>query len=205
VTECATPSRASSSPSALPDLGIEHGDGWFALTAALSETISARAPSTRVRQCKAEFASYRLHLDGGDAFCAGAIQAAETTAVRVSEVSGRAGRPMVRRPPFTRVLAAAEADGWQAIPGVPPLPASVDALRARHRAILADAAITGWLDGVPSGSVMHGLREGGPDFGPSGSDEALGAASLLQALLSRVGSDGTVGPVDDEVRKRGAS
>lgn len=45
---------------------------------------------------------------------------------------------------------------------------------------------------------MHGLRDGGPELGPSGSDEALGAAAILQVLLSRAGSDGVVGPVDDE-------
>jgi hypothetical protein len=202
--------------SALPGNGIEHGDGWFALTAALSETITAWAPGARVRQCKAELASYRLLLDGGDAFCTGAIRAAETVAVRFSELSGRPGRPMVRRPPLTRVLAPAEAHGWRPVPGVPPPPTSADALCARHRAILAGAAIDlperyldlvdGWLDGLPIGARLKRLGLDDASHADAGAaDETLGALDFLRRLARRVDpATGAVGPVDDAGRPPGA-
>lgn len=217
--------------SALAERDFEHADGWFAIVAALAEVIEARAPGGRLTQCKEKFAALRVSLTGGDAYCEGAIEAAGAMTERVSELSGRPGRPMVRRRPgrdrsvFDNVctLAPVEATGREpAKLSEPGPPASAEALRARHPDLLDGATIA-----IPDPCLdladawLRALRSpGGPqpqppdvrlarlgldgDTAPIGAvpDAMLGAVAFLAALGRRVDrATGTLGPVDDRGRR----
>ncbi|WP_424140428.1 hypothetical protein [Roseomonas chloroacetimidivorans] len=208
--------HAGSGKSALAAWGFEHGDGWFAIIAALAEVVESRSPSACVVQCKEKFGTLRVYLrnDGNDRYCRGALLTAAGVSGRVSELSGRPGRMMTRtqscpggpRSVFSgvRTLAPAEAAGWEpAQPGEPDAPAGADELRARHLDILRGATIAvptpclglidAWLgalraaDAPPQGLRLARLGLDG-DTAPVGQvgEEVLGATAFHAALGRRV-------------------
>lgn len=193
--------------------GFQHDDGWFAVAAALSDAISKAAPTAQVTGWKAKFAQLSVWLDSGNARCDGAIEAASNITQRISERSGKPGRPMFK-PRSVKVLAPDESADW--------LPAdpmhdwleqewTTPRLRARHPSILAHAEIAlprstlflvdAFLESLPEGTRLAklALHEGAQAAnGTLLSPSAQGAADFLMALVPRLhGETGSIGPVDD--------
>ena len=195
-------------------LGFQHDDGWFGIAAALSTAIANAAPAAQVKGWKTKFIDLRIWLDNGNARCEGAIRAANRIALRLSERSGRPGRPMLKPPRSTKVLAPDEAPDWQP---VDPQNNWLDGewtatrLRARHTAILAHAEIAvpppvlflvdAFLDALPTGMSLARIDlQQGPRAanGTILSPEMQGATDFLTALAPLLHVEtGAIGPVDD--------
>jgi hypothetical protein len=199
---------------ALAAWGFEHEDGWFGLTAALAEVIAAHTPEARVWQWKRKFTSLRVSLEDSDAFCTGAIAAADAIAGRISERSGRPGRPMVQRAPVTQVLAPQEAAGWLPVSDSHTWLSgawSEQRLRELHPHRLDGAVITwsdaslfiadAWLASLPQATQMERLDFAGqsrlcPQAEANTAEQ--GALALLTALTPRINArSGSMGPVRD--------
>ena len=78
--------------------GCEHGDGWHAILRAACKKIDFREKQAAERtfsflQIKEKFGTLRLYHHGGDSYCEGVIDMAESMSAVTCERCGKPGKP----------------------------------------------------------------------------------------------------------------